>query len=166
MSRRYKKRKRQQDTALEYVLKALIPYSQPNLKLVFSPYRFFAELEQITYKKKQTLKNVYYKAQKQGFIEIDGHSTPRLTEKGKKQIKPYQPKYLGSSAKLIVMFDIPENDRWKRHQLRLLLKELSFRQVQKSVWESRHDHRAYLKAEIKRFRLDDHVLVYEARLLA
>lgn len=153
------------DSALVYVLWSMVPYSEPNLKLAFLPHMYFADLERISNKKKQTLKNAYYKAQKQGLIEMNSQNIPRLTEKGQKRIKPYKPEYLSKEAGLIVMFDIPEKERWKRDRLRTLLRELSFEQVQKSVWVSEFDHREYLKAEIKQIGLADFVAVYEARKL-
>lgn len=65
----------------------------------------------------------------------------------------------------MVIFDIAEKDRAKRSHLRLLLKELSFQQVQKSVWISSQDHREYIQVEIDALNLKESVLLYEARQL-
>lgn len=65
----------------------------------------------------------------------------------------------------MIVFDIAEADRRKRDHLRLLLKELSFRQVQKSVWITKFDHREYLQAEIKALGLEKEVQAYEANPL-
>ena len=61
----------------------------------------------------------------------------------------------------MVIFDIPEVNKYKRQQLRLLLKQLEFKQVQKSVWVSQKDSREYLNAEIKRLNLNKDVLLFE-----
>lgn len=155
---------KKQDTALIYILKGLlVPYSDANIKLSFKPNLFFNDLERISNNKKQTIRNAYYKAIKHGLIEIGSDEVPRLTDKGRRKIKPYKPKYLGKAAKLIVIFDIPETEGYKRRHLRLLLRELSFEQIQKSVWGSSYDHRKYLKAEILEYGLDSYVEVYESR---
>lgn len=153
------------DSALIYILEGLIPYTAANLKLAFKPNLFFNDLEKISRKKRQTLRNAYYKAQKQGLIGLDHEAIPRLTAKGRKRITPYVPKHHSKGACLMVAFDIPEAERWKRRRLRLLLKELSFTQVQKSLWVSSYDHRDYLAAEIKQYGLEKFVAIYEATRL-
>ena len=142
---------------------SLIPYSDPNLKLAFHPNQFFNDLEKLDVitAKRKSLKTNYYRAIKRGLIEISEEGSPRLTEKGLRKVKPYQPQKLKGST-LMVIFDIPENERHKRQRLRTLLKELSFRQIQKSVWESRYDHRQYLRAEIAEMHLQEYVKVYES----
>jgi CRISPR-associated endonuclease Cas2 len=154
------------DSALKYVLEGLIPYTDANLKLSFSPNTFFNDLENIGRQKRrnyrrQTFRNYFYRAKKQGLIVVDQNGIPRLTEKGRQKIRPYKPQKLGSSAYLLVAFDIPEEERTKRNHLRLLLKELEFTKVQRSLWASKYDHRNYLEEEIKAHELRDHVQVYE-----
>jgi DNA-binding transcriptional regulator PaaX len=151
-----------QKTVLRYILEGLIPYSEANLKLSFKPSQFFNDLEKISSRNSQSIKNAYYDAVKSGLIEFDENNIPRLTEKGMHKSKRFDPKKL-KTAKLIVMFDIPELDRWKRQRLRALLKELRFRQIQKSVWQTEYDYRDYIKAEIASFGLENSVLIYEAR---
>lgn len=163
------------DTALKYVLKALIPYTKANLKLAFSPNLFFNDLEKISRQnnkhssvktekryKIQTLRNAYYRAKKDKLIEIDESGRPRLTAAGKQKARPYQPSRLGKNAYLMVTFDIPERERHVRDHLRFLLKALEFKQVQKSVWKSEYDHRELLKTEINLHGLKEQVHVYEA----
>ncbi len=151
-------------TITYYLLGALVPYTEPNLKLSFQPSAFFDDLEKISRLKasRASLRTAYHRAIKKGLIELDGHGLPRLSAKGQRKIKPFHAKKL-KGAKLMVVFDIPEIDRLKRNRLRLLLRELSFQQVQKSVWMSENDHREYLKAEIKEYKLEKYVEVLEAR---
>jgi DNA-binding transcriptional regulator PaaX len=149
-------------TTLEYLLIALIPYSRPNLKLVFTPRHFFTDLEKIRKVKRANARNAYYRSLKKGLIEIGPDNLPRLTLKGRQKIQPFVAKKLGRNAKLMVIFDIPESEAWKRRHLRLLLKELRFQQMQKSVWMSDYDHREILRSEIKEYHLEDYVQIYEA----
>lgn len=156
---------RHKNSTLNYILKALVPYSSANIKLVFKPASFFKDLEKTSKRKTQTVRNVYYQAQKQGLIKIDKNGMPRLTDKGRAKIGPYKPKLLKGSVRLMVAFDIPEIERWKRRRLRALLKELSFKQIQKSVWTTKYDYQAYVKEEIKELSLQKYVDVYEVHKL-
>ena len=61
----------------------------------------------------------------------------------------------------MVTFDIPEKLRYKRRNLRLLLRELSFKQVQKSVWVTDLDAKNYLQMNIKQEFLEPYVKIYE-----
>jgi DNA-binding transcriptional regulator PaaX len=146
-----------------YILAALVPYTEPNLKLSFKPSQFFNDLERLSKNgvKAGTIRTTYHRALKQGLVKLDGN-IPRLTEKGRHKIKPYHAKKL-KGAQLMITFDIPEKERQKRTHLRLLLKELSFKQVQKSVWMSQNDHRKYLAAEINAHKLEKYVEIFEAR---
>lgn len=153
------------ETTASYILKALIPYTDANLNLAFKPSAFFFDLEKLSNRKRQTVINAYYNLVKQGFITIDDAGMPRLTEKGRRSVVDYKAIKLKGDVVLMVLFDIPETERFKRDRLRLLLHELSFRQVQKSVWVSEYDYREYLRAEIKKQGLGECVLVYEAHKL-
>jgi DNA-binding transcriptional regulator PaaX len=146
-----------------YILEALIPYTDSNLKLTFKPSRFFTELERANQINTNTLRNSYRRAVEQGFIDhVD--SRPKLTDKGKLEIMPFISKKLPGS-KLMVTFDIPEEERHKRSALRNILYFLSFKQIQKSVWVSSYDHREYLKQQFKILELESYVHMYEAREL-
>jgi DNA-binding transcriptional regulator PaaX len=151
-------------STLEYILWALVPYSEPNLKLAFKPNLFFNDLERISRRKQQTLRNTYYKALNHGLVEIDSDKTPRLTTKGNFQLKRFRPQKL-KNAELMVIFDIPESQRHLRRRLRAILNEFKFKLVQKSVWVSRYDCQEYLKLELKQYNLEPHVFLYEASRL-
>ncbi len=145
-----------------FILEAFIPYTRANLLLSFKPSLFFNELEKRSGRNKRTLESAYYRLIRKGLIELDENRIPRLTDKGRRKTKLYKPEKLELGARLIVIFDIPEEQRMKRRRLRLLLRELSFRRVQQSVWETSFDHREYLRAEIAEMHLQEHVKVYEA----
>jgi DNA-binding transcriptional regulator PaaX len=149
-------------SSIHYILKSLIPYSDPNLKLAFHPNQFFNDLEKLDAisAKRKSLRTSYYRAIARGLVKIDKEGIPRLTVKGQRKVKVYKPKKLKGSS-LMVIFDIPEAERYKRQRFRTLLRELSFKQIQRSVWESRFDHRQYLRAEIAEMKLQEYVKVYE-----
>lgn len=150
------------DSALVYILKGLaLSLSEANVKLSFKPGLFFDDLEKVSTKKRLSLKNSYYKAIKNNLIELDVQGFPRLTNKGRKKLQLYEPKKLSNSAQLMVVFDIPEDERYKRRHLRTLLRELSFNKVQQSVWVSDYDCKDYLAAEIKNYHLQKYVVIYE-----
>lgn len=151
-------------SATHYILAGLIPYTESNIKLSFKPSEFFNDLDKLDNVKasRKVLQNAYYRAIKRGLVVFDEVGIPRLTPKAIRKIKPFKPKKLKSS-KLMIIFDIPEAEKYKRNHLRTLLKELSFKQVQKSVWMSEYDTREYLHMEIKQYGLHPYVQIFEAR---
>jgi hypothetical protein len=110
-----------------YILSGLIPYTEANLKLSFKPSAFFSDLEKLekVNASQKSIKSAYYRAIKHGLIKQDGTGNPTLTKKGLKKVREYKPSKLKGSS-LMVIFDIPENERYKRDRLRILLRELSF----------------------------------------
>ena len=151
------------DSALKYILLALVPYSEPNLKLAFSPNRFFNDLDKIDMKKRYSRshwQNTYYKAKKAGLIDVKPDAKPYLTGRGKALLELYNPKKLENSQ-LMVVFDIPEEKATKRQALRRALTQLSFEQVQRSVWVTKYDCKAYLSTEISWLGIEEYVQIYE-----
>ncbi len=93
---------------------------------------------------------------------FDGYNgQPVITEKGLRLIHPFCPKELKGS-KLMIVFDIPEAERWKRNQLRVVLRQLKFVQVQKSVWITDYDVREYIEQEVKRLKLSNYIKMFQA----
>lgn len=146
----------------KYLLKAFIPYTNANLKLAFKPSMFFRDLSQQKRLKVRSVESAYYRAIKSGLIEMDYRNYPRLTDKGRLQVKRFEPTELPRNAQLIIIFDIPEEERNKRSHLRTLLRELSFVKIQQSVWASRYDHRELINAEVEEYGLEPYVQIYEA----
>lgn len=147
-----------------YVLSSLIPYTEANLKLAFKPNQFFNDLEKIgQYKaKRATLVSSYYRLIESGLVEIDNSGTPHLTSAGESKLRRYEPTKLTGTAYILVIFDIPENERRARQALRATLRALYFEPVQQSVWQSKYNVLEYLVAEIKQKHLTDYVQVYES----
>ena len=143
-------------------LKALIPYSKANLKLNYRPSEFFADLEQRHKLNTNTSRNAFHRAVKKGLVIINDHGYPQLTSKGHRALAPFVAKKLNDSL-LLIAFDIPENERWKRDHLRLMLNEFYFKKIQKSVWATDRDCAKYLEAEVQNLNLEKHIRMFEAR---
>lgn len=162
-------------TALRYVLESLIPYTDANLKLAFSPNLFFNDLENIAKQKqrttekvykKQTIRNAYYRAKRESLITFDQQSRPQLSATARYLLEPYHPIKLGDGSYILVTFDIPEKRRHDRNHFRGLLLQLNFTKVQKSVWKSQYDCKAILEVEIDYHHLHQYVHIYEALRIA
>lgn len=119
------------------------------------------ELEKQSKIKSKTLDSSFRRLVKRGLVVFDDNGQPCLTEKAFLRTKSFQPTKLKGSH-LIIIFDIPEKERHLRSHLRLLLKELSFKMVQQSVWSCEYDYKEYLAAEIHDYALDRYVILYEA----
>lgn len=154
-------------SALRYVLEGLIPYTEANLKLAFKPSMFFDELDRLSSRhtySRSAISQAYYRAKSEGYIELqDG--MPILTTRGEQALQPHIPKIIGDSC-VMVIFDIPEEQSVKRRYLRMLLRELKFVQIQKSVWTSNYDCANILEVELRENQLAPYVQLFEsARIL-
>ncbi|HTE22677.1 MAG TPA: CRISPR-associated endonuclease Cas2 [Candidatus Limnocylindria bacterium] len=163
-------------SSLRYVLEALIPYSDANIKLAFKPNAFFNDLENIDRQKewqkkrsknsepyqRDRLQAAFHRARKKGLVVVGEDGDVYLTEKGRQSVQPYTAKKLNKDVYLMVIFDIPEDQRTKRRHLRLLLKELKFAKVQQSVWVTKYDFKELIRQEVKALNLGSCVEVYEA----
>lgn len=154
-------------SALRHVLEGLLPYTQANFALAFKPNAFFNELNNREMKRGYaltTLKNTYYAAKQRGLITVkDGQ--PALSQAAQSMLQPYEPSKLVGAC-IMVVFDIPENERHKRQWLRLLLRELKFQKIQQSVWVTNYECRDILQAGITEKSLGAYIQTYEARELA
>ncbi len=149
------------ESKLDYVLRALVPYTEANLKLAFKPSLFFKELEKFDTHKARNAKSTYYRAIKDGYIEFTDDGLPVLTPKAQSKIQPIASPRFKRDVQLMITFDIPENKRHKRDRLRAILKLHKFHQVQKSVWVSKWDYRELLMLEINTSHLAEYVQLYE-----
>lgn len=153
-----------QQSALAFVLKAMIPYSRENLLLGFKPSQFFRELEEISNYKRRTLEAAARRAEERGLIEMDRQQKLRLTELGKRYALPFTAKKFKDS-RLLVVFDIAEDINGTRRKFRKLLINWQFEPIQKSVWASDYDHRESIKLAIEELKINDSVKIFEARPL-
>lgn len=151
-------------SALGYVIEALIPFTDANLALAFRPHVFFNELDQRGTYSPKTLQNAYYRAQKQGLVVWENGSV-HLSAGVLARLSPADLPKLPGRQQLVVIFDIPEDLANKRRQLRTLLKELKFLQVQRSVWQHDVDYRVAVNELVKELELDQYVKLLLATVL-
>lgn len=122
---------------------------------------------------KQQYYNMLYRLRADGLIEEKPKEKGNLftlTRRGKEKLsflkklkqlpKPNYPKE-GSTAFLIVMFDIPERERRKRDWLRMVLRHLNLRMIQKSVWIGKTKIPKALIDDLAALRLTEFVHVVE-----
>lgn len=160
----YNHPKVRQSNALVFVLKGLIPYSRENMLLAFKPNLFFNELEKISRYKRSTLEVALRQAKKQELIEREANVV-RLTNKGKRIVRPFVAERLANKARLMVIFDIPENMATVRAQFRRILRSWHFNQVQKSVWVTSYDHRQSVKEVVSELDISGYVELFECALI-
>jgi len=94
-----------------------------------------------------------------------------LAEKTKKYLKTKYPhlyfnKQNWDKKLRLVIFDVQEINRFKRNQLRRLLKQLGFIMIQKSVWLSPYDQFETIKRWIKENKLQEKILLIETDKVA
>lgn len=82
MDKKIKKNKN--TTLLEHILLGLIPFTEENTTLVFKPHKFFYELEKkLSNASFETIKNTFYRAKKQGYLQSVENQNLIITNKGK-----------------------------------------------------------------------------------
>lgn len=144
---------------LSYVLESLIPFTEANMNLAFRPHAFFNELDRRGKISSHSARNAYYRAKSNGLIIFDGKELV-LSARAWHIIGKHTPATLPPDQCLMVIFDIPEEYRQKRRQLRSLLRELRFRQEQRSVWTSANDHREIVLRLINELQITQYTKVF------
>lgn len=145
------------------LLKALIPYSQQNLKLAYHPNQFFNELEQKTKAKRATLYTTMSRAKKNNLVTVDGE-TISLRWRGKIKIGYTKPAIEGSSWTLIV-FDIKESRRRLRNEFREYLRISGYKPIQLSVWAAQTTPDKELTGVLDELGLNESVYIFSAKKL-
>lgn len=148
-------------TILQNLLLALLPYTKQNLQLVFMPNKFFNELEKSSGLSKTRLRESYNRAIRDKII-IRTEYAMSLSLRGKQVIQPFVAEIIKNNAKLMVIFDVPEDFAGRRQRFRNILKHLNFQQIQLSVWMSDMDHRQILFESIEDIEIQQWVQLYEA----
>ncbi len=96
--------------------------------------------------------------EQRGFIQIDRNSNSvELTNKGKiKLLEDSNNKSIDGKWRMI-SFDIPENYKNKRNQLRRSIKRIGYKQVQKSLWACPFVRADEVNLIIKELQIDKYV---------
>ena len=119
------------------------------------------------------LKRRFSSLEKQGFITIaesKGKTRIMLTQAGKQRIMEYQVDEMEIKKQTpwdkkwrYVFFDIPEKKKVARNVFRAKLKNLGFKQVQKSVWKHRYPCKDEVEFLARLYELSRYVNLVEAR---
>ncbi len=130
-------------------------------------------------KEKQKFYNLLSYLRRRGFVEkkkTRGNKVLwKLTKNGldwlkKKRIKNNHPilsfkpsKAIKEDYSKIIIFDIPENDKWKRNWLRQSLKNLGFFMLQKSVWMGKNKLPEEFIFNLREFKILPHIHIFEVK---
>lgn len=133
--------------------------------LAFNPNKFFNELERTSSYKRRTLEQAARRAIEKGLIEKAQNQSLALTKLGQRTALPYAATKIPQNGRLMIIFDVPEDQSGSRKKLRTLLKKWSFVQAQKSVWITEYDHRQSVKEAVAELDLDGYVELYECASL-
>ncbi len=114
------------------------------------PRRFFKDDWAELYRKRRIYTTLLSRMKRQGLIEKRAHRDGagwRMTEKGAERLKKIKEQHrnphslttahfaAGATKRVVIVsFDVPEREKYKRRWLREALKSLSFSFLQKSVW--------------------------------
>ncbi len=142
------------------ILKALVPYSEQNLKLAFKPGLFFRDLEHLTQANRNTLAATMSRAKRVGWV-IERNGVPILSKTGRAKIQEVSKADL-LQGWLLLTYDIPETRRADRDRLASDLKRLNFKRLQKSTWYTNEDYVDALKELITNLKIGQHVCLFLA----
>ncbi len=154
---------RPKGTVTGAILKSFIPYSKENLMLTYKPNSFFNyldKLERETGASRNTLHVTISRAKRAGLLRVDKQGQLVTTWRGKLKLKLRPQGKLRHN--LIIIFDIPENQRHNRDTLRSYLRSTYCEQVQKSVWKTKFDIHDELLEVINDLDISPYVTVFVA----
>ncbi len=125
-----------------------------------------ADLEKIR-QKQRNFYNIVYQLRRDGFIKKTEKRKLLITVLGKEKYKKilnrlpkrYHKPQADTSLK-VVIFDIPEKEKYKREWLRDQLRELGFKMLQKSVWIGRKKLPREFIEDIRNIKLLPHVEIF------
>ncbi len=118
------------------------------------------------FQERQKIKRALYKLKKQKSLEtkkVGDKILYKLTTKGLHQVLlskiKMQTKTLSNNQYCLICFDIPESARYLRRALRRILKNMQFKQLQKSVWYTNKDIFDLLTLYIQNLQASDWIKV-------
>ena len=114
---------------------------------------------------KDKIRNTFYQLKQQGLINYSKHlwNQPQITKQGQKRLQSILPDYQAERTwddrLYLISYDIPENKKIERDNLRKLLKNLGCGLLQESVWLMPYNPKTILKDYVKTNDLAGLVLV-------
>lgn len=135
-----------------------------------APIKLFLNSNQSKKRNQQSARNAFARLKKQGAISIEksGHNyCITLTKEGKKKagwlqindLKISKPKKWDGKWRLL-LFDVEQEERWRRDALRSFLAHLECVLLQKSVWAHPYDCRSEIEVLREFLGLDEKHLKY------
>jgi DNA-binding PadR family transcriptional regulator len=136
---------------------------------------------QLAAKEKQSFYNLMYRLHEQGLVEKEKRGTKTvlsITQKGKEKycaLKKYLSKKdpterpamipsdypkIKSSSSVIISFDIPEKENYKRAWLRSVLRNLNYTILHESVWMGKNTLPRELLDDCRRMKLTKYIHIF------
>ena len=116
--------------------------------------------------------HLLYNLRKDKLVEKDDKKILRLTQRGREileKLRAQKSKSLPDNSRYktesdselkIIIFDIPEEERQKRDWLRLVLKNLNFSMLQKSVWVGKGNLPKEFIDDLSRYKIISYVDIF------
>ncbi|MFH1460856.1 MAG: CRISPR-associated endonuclease Cas2 [Patescibacteria group bacterium] len=111
------------------------------------------------------IRNTFYQLKQKGLIDYSKRlwNQPQITRQGQKRLQSILPEYQAERTwddrLYLISYDIPENKKTDRDNLRKLLKNLGCGLLQESVWLTPYNPKTILKNYVKKNDLAGLVLV-------
>jgi len=120
---------------------------------------------------RRRMQNTISRLKADGLVEGSGKDGFQITKSGKSALKKLKAKLLSKSIQsdypvessnrlYVVIFDVPERDKWKREWLRSVLKQMGFEMLQKSVWISNIKLPKEFLEDLKTMELFGHLHIF------
>ena len=117
--------------------------------------------------KQQNFYSIIYQLQREGFIKKTKDRRPIITVLGREKYKKilnrlpkrYHKPQPDAGLKVII-FDVPEKEKYKREWLRSQLQDMGFKMIQKSVWMGKKKFPEEFMEDIRDLRLLPYVEIF------
>lgn len=112
----------------------------------------------LSFVEKESLLHSIQRIKKEGWLSNDF----KINKRGGDRLFELVPQYLSQRAWSkqwhLLIFDIPENEKYKRELLRRKIKNMRFGMLQASIWISPYDKRQEIRAMSLRYSLDPYII--------
>jgi len=110
---------------------------------------------------RQQISKMVYSLKKNGYIDLNGSDSVRLTNKAKMRIIDQIADSQNVDCKYrLVSFDIPELMRENRNHFRNSIKRMGFKQIQESLWVVDRNVGEYVEISAKEYGVSEYVAYF------
>ncbi len=154
-----------------------LPYGTPynKMKYLSEQRHKLTDKEAFGRADKARFRDLLYRLRRDGLVEEVKKGQRRLlglTVRGRikieklrllvgKSLPPTKYEYEDGNRSKIIIFDIPEKEKRKRQWLRVVLKNLGFTMLQKSVWTGKAKLPQQFLSDLNRIKLVDYIEIFE-----